>query len=238
LFFNIQIELMKEDENQDAGFREFWDCEFNDDEENPMLKITRESRTAYASFISLIGQAMIGCSKWRRFLDLGSIQGYALSGTISTADEAFALLALQNSRDKWNEEAEYRKRNNLTALVNLNLEKERKKYLVKAKYSQGEDDLNGWSERGVALCADMNREIIAFRAEDISVENTTYNKQKYFEEHGKEIWCKQDTNGSKKKSNSPIQNAAKKRKLHLREESLARHCFDFETDELVGQVAV
>jgi len=41
-----------------------------------------------------------------------------LSDTISTADEAFALLALQNSRDKWNQEAAYRKDNNLTALVN------------------------------------------------------------------------------------------------------------------------
>jgi len=175
---------MKEEENQDAGFREFWDCEF-DEEENPMLKITRASRTAYASFISLIGQAMIGCSKWRRFLDMGSIQGYALSDTISTADEALALLALQNSRDKWNEEANYRRRKNLTTLVNLNLEKEEKEDLIKAKYSQGKDGLNGWSERGVALCADMNGEIMAFRAEDIGVENTTYNKQKYFEAHGK-----------------------------------------------------
>jgi len=69
-----------------------------------MLKITRESRTAYASFISLIGQAMIGCSKWKHLLDIGSIQD-ALSDTISTANEAFALLALQNSRDKWNQEA-------------------------------------------------------------------------------------------------------------------------------------
>jgi len=78
---------MKQEGNQDAGFREFWDCEFDEEAENPMLKITRASRTAYASFISLIGQALIGCSKWRRFLDMGSIQGYALSDTISTADE-------------------------------------------------------------------------------------------------------------------------------------------------------
>jgi len=35
--------------------------EIDDDGEDAMLKITRESRTAYASFISLIGQAMIGC---------------------------------------------------------------------------------------------------------------------------------------------------------------------------------
>jgi len=52
------------------------------------------------------------------------------------------------------------------------------------------------------------------------------------------MWCKQHTNGSKKKSNSPIQNAVKRRKLHLREESLARHCFDFEMDALVDQVQV
>jgi len=91
-----------------------------------MLKITRASRTAYASFISLIGQAMIGCSKWRCFLDMGSIQGYALSDTISTTDEAFALLALQNSRDKWNQEADYKRDNNLTALVKMNLEKRKR----------------------------------------------------------------------------------------------------------------
>ena len=125
---------MKQEGNQDAGFREFWDCEFDEEAENPMLKITRASRTAYASFISLIGQALIGCSKWRRFLDMGSIQGYALSDTISTADETFALLALQNSRDKRNEEADYRRRKNLTALVNIALILKRMRWLAKWRF--------------------------------------------------------------------------------------------------------
>ena len=71
-----------------------------------------------------------------------------------------------------------------------------------------------------------------------SVDHSTHNKQKYFETHLKEIWCKQNTNGSKKKSNSLVQNAAERRKLHLCEESLARHCFDFEMDTLVDQVAL
>lgn len=112
---------MKSEDTQDPHFLAFWNCEF--DTEN-MLDITRNNRQAYASFIRCIGQAMVGCSKWRRYLELGSLQSHSLQDTISTADEAFALVALHNSRDKWNEEAAYRKEKKLSALK-IGLEKGR-----------------------------------------------------------------------------------------------------------------
>lgn len=225
---------MKSEETQDSSFLAFWNCEF---ETENMFDITRHNRKAYGAFIRCIGQAMIGCSKWRRYLDLGSLQEYPLEDTISSADEAFALVALHNSRDKWDEEAEYRKENGLTALEKLVWKKgEKKKCLtVSALYSEGDNSLNGWNQEGINMCAEWNRQVQHFRSsENINADNRSIRKQKWFEEYVIDTLCTRNTNGQKGKSNSPVENNKKRQKLNEREESLGRHCFDFESNELVA----
>ena len=224
---------MKSEDTQDPHFLAFWNCEF--DTEN-MLDITRNNRQAYASFIRCIGQAMVGCSKWRRYLELGSLQSHSLQDTISTADEAFALVALHNSRDKWNEEAAYRKEKKFSALEKLVWKRGEKKTKLSenAIYSEGDNNLNGWNQEGIDRCAEWNRDIKNFRTEVISTDNqTTHNKQKWFEKYIIETLCEKHTNRQKGKSNSPVENDRKRRKLDEREHSLGRHCFDFDSNELV-----
>ena len=225
-------ELMRnaEDPERDDKFYDYWDC---NRDTTSMLEATRKDAGAYTSFIALIAQAMIGSSKWRRFLDIGQSGTITLEDTVSCADEAFALLALENSRDKWNEEAAFRRANNMTAFQKL--EKGIPKTFVKAKYSENEaTKLNEWDEKGVTLCGTMQRRIMEFRPETtVTQRDGTMNTQTWYEKEVKKTLCTQYSK-SRSKQSSPQQHMEKRQKMDKRENSLQMHCFNFSSKELIG----
>jgi len=221
------------DDEREEGFDILWNSHKND---VSMLEITRTSKKAYGAFIVLIAPAMVGSSKWKRYLDMGSIgEDLTLSRTVTTADEAYGLLCLENSREKWTEEAAYRTEHNKWRGEKLTKTERDNVKFADAKYSERGDKLNGWDTPGIKLCDEMNRKIIKFRREEVDTTiggvGAVVNKQKLFDTYVEELLC---TNYGDKKKSSPLTAMRKQQKMNEREEHLQHHEYNFEMGELVG----
>ena len=234
----LMKDLSKENEMQDTGFETLWNSRSTG---ISMLEITRTSKEAYCAFLNLIAQSMVGSSKWKRFLDMGAIDpDISLSNIVTTADEAYGLLCLENSRAKWTEEATYRIEKKKWRDEKFTREEKDETGFPNALYSEGEDGMNGWDSKGIELCSIMNRKIMKFRREEVETSSGTMggvmvNKQKLFDLYVKQRLC-QDY-GSKNKT-SPLEAMNKRKRLEEREEHLQQHEYNFFDNMLVDREGV
>lgn len=145
-------------------------------------------------------------------MDLSAIDdSVTLSKVVSTTIEAYGLLCLENSKEKWTEEATYRGQKKMWK--GQKLDPKVKNGCPKSKCSECKGDkLNGWNNAGIEICTEINRDIKKFSTEDIDTgsngnSSKVVKKQKLFEEYLEEVL---DTDYGKSRRASPLESAQKR----------------------------